>query len=213
MKRKSKKELLSEKKIKEIKKTGDVLGLGIDEKVQETCAVLNLLGLSTTASCQGHLEHGMSAPWIEISALNEPEERFRGEKKIFQRVAKRYRIPVEDVIRSIHEKAYKEAVREASDKGETKEYKQWRKENKKLIKKASALLKEFYRNRKISPHVRVKITEYGEGNFRIHNGGMDYRPVSKKMTKRQKELLFKRLLRYQEEMEVFTKFLEKKYFS
>jgi hypothetical protein len=47
---------------------------------------------------------------------------------------------VEELERGKSSKAYFEAVEEASKNEETKKYKEWKKENKKLLEKARALL-------------------------------------------------------------------------
>jgi hypothetical protein len=44
----------------------DGLGMPIDEKIRDTIIVLNLLGLKTQQSCEGHLDHGRFYPWISF---------------------------------------------------------------------------------------------------------------------------------------------------
>jgi hypothetical protein len=44
----------------------DGLGRPIDEGILETVVALNLLGFRSTASCEGHLEHGKPFPWIDF---------------------------------------------------------------------------------------------------------------------------------------------------
>jgi hypothetical protein len=44
----------------------DKLGQPIDEGIFETVVVLNLPGIHTLASCEGHLEYGAYAPWVDI---------------------------------------------------------------------------------------------------------------------------------------------------
>lgn len=214
---KNEKETKWEMKEKEIEKIRDVCGEKIDEGIKETVIALNLLELPTRSSCEGHLDHGISAPWVEISAPNEPEERFIGENKIFQEIAKKYNLSLEEVKKGNDLKIYFEAFRKASKNKETLEYKKWRKENKKLKEKAKILLNEFYKNREVPQNIKLKITEYDSGIFRIHNGGKDYKPIFedefKKLSDRKKEELSKRLQRYQEEMKEFAKFLKKKYFK
>jgi hypothetical protein len=45
----------------------DNLELGIDARILETVVALNLLGISTISSCEGHVDHGTGAPWIDIA--------------------------------------------------------------------------------------------------------------------------------------------------
>jgi hypothetical protein len=44
----------------------DSLGSSIDPGIFETVVALNLLGFPTVMSCEGHLDHGVGAPWIDI---------------------------------------------------------------------------------------------------------------------------------------------------
>lgn len=210
---KSEKEIIWDNRQKEIEETKDALGKKIDERIKETAIAFNVMELPTSGSCEGHIDRGIIAPWVEVSAPNEPEERFKGEKEIFQKVADKYGIPFEEVKRGIHQEAWTEAIKESSKNEETPEYKQWRKENKKLKKRTKSLLEEFYKDRKVSPNLKLTISEGGEGVFRVHNGGKDYRPVPENLTEKQRHKLTERLSKYQKEMKNFTKFLRDKYFE
>jgi hypothetical protein len=120
---------------------------------------------------------------------------------------------VEELERGKSSKAYFEAVEEASKNEETKEYKEWKKENKKLLEKARALLEEFYKERKVDPDLKLEIFG-GEDGFTIHNGGENFRPIGERqLSKEEKEKILKNLERYRSEMDAFTEFLKKKYFS
>jgi hypothetical protein len=44
----------------------DRLGYPIEENIKDTVIALNLLGFQTFGSCEGHLDHGHSYPWIDI---------------------------------------------------------------------------------------------------------------------------------------------------
>src|SRR5690348_1844102 len=44
----------------------DKLGMTVDVGVCETVVILNLLGLYTFQSCEGHLDHGCPYPWVTI---------------------------------------------------------------------------------------------------------------------------------------------------
>src|SRR5258708_4358945 len=58
---------------KRIEKTIERLGLHIDEGIKEGVIALNVLDINTDASCEGHLDRGTGAPWIDVSAKL-PEE-------------------------------------------------------------------------------------------------------------------------------------------
>jgi len=44
----------------------DKLGKGIDSGIFETVVALNMLDFCTTASCEGHIDWGIAAPWVDI---------------------------------------------------------------------------------------------------------------------------------------------------
>ena len=61
--------------------TRDRLGMAIDAGIRETVAVLNLLGLPTTQSCEGHVNdhgHGLPAPWVDFD-LADPDVPIRAQ--------------------------------------------------------------------------------------------------------------------------------------
>src|SRR5947208_415256 len=44
----------------------DGAGYPIDKEIKDTVIALNLMGIETIASCGGHLDHGLSYPWVDI---------------------------------------------------------------------------------------------------------------------------------------------------
>jgi len=215
---KSQKETEWENKKKEIESWYDGEGYGIDEKIKDTVVAFNMVGLPTGASCEGHLDWGYSYPWVEVEAPDEPDQRFIGQEKIFQKVADEYGLSLEEIKKGENNEAYFKALEEAAENGETPEYEEWRHKNQELMKKASEFLDEFYMARKAPENIKLEISEDTEGSFRINNNsGEDTRPASKekfeKLTDEQKIELSQRLEQYQSEMKEFTKFLKDKYFS
>ncbi len=55
-----------EEALDETNQLADRLGLGIDDGIKETVAALRMHGFDTTGSCEGHLDHGLAYPWIDI---------------------------------------------------------------------------------------------------------------------------------------------------
>lgn len=55
--------------VETFKRVTDKLGKPIDDGIFDTVVALNLLGIVTTASCEGHIGWGVPHPWIDI----EPE--------------------------------------------------------------------------------------------------------------------------------------------
>lgn len=52
------------------KKITDIQGTPIDPNILNIVIVLNNLGFTTEASCQGHLTHGLPFPWVDCPILN-----------------------------------------------------------------------------------------------------------------------------------------------
>jgi len=46
----------------------DALGKPIDPGIFDTVVALNILGFSTTMSCEGHFERGIAGPWVDLQA-------------------------------------------------------------------------------------------------------------------------------------------------
>jgi hypothetical protein len=64
-------------KLREVDEICDALGKPVDVGIRETVAILQLLGLHTRQSCEGHIGWGLPAPWV---ALYVPEaEKLREE--------------------------------------------------------------------------------------------------------------------------------------
>jgi hypothetical protein len=207
-----KKQTLTQKRL-EIDNIFDAEGKGIDEEIKDVIIALNIADFPTTASCQGHYGEepgGIGAPWVEIGASDEPEERFNNQNAIFQRIAEKYKMPLEELRRSFNPDAYWEAMKEASEQGETVEYQEWDKKNQELFKKAQNLLDEFYKDRQVDDSLKLQLEEW-VGGFRIHNGGEDYKDLEENISEEEKEAHRKRLIEYQKEMNRFAKFLLDKF--
>lgn len=199
-----------EEKQKEIDNMSDRLGMPIDKNIKAVVIGLNVHNLPTTASCEGHIDWGMNAPWVEIAASNEPEYRFKSEINVYKKIARKYNIKLDAVRHAENFEAWGEAITVSSKNDETKEYKAWKEKNKVLVKKAKALLKEFYKGSNISPEIKLTVDRDDGYHFRLFNGGDDYRPFDEKMDKKEKQKLSHRLKAYQEEMNRFASFLKEK---
>lgn len=61
------------------------LGQGSDLQIVETVTILNVLGLDSSGSCQGHLQRGACAPWIDFQPADvEEDERVHEELRSLQ---------------------------------------------------------------------------------------------------------------------------------
>jgi len=57
-------------KVNFFRKTVDRLGKKIDPKILNAVVGINLSGLSTEKSCEGHLYYGIASPWVNIIVAN-----------------------------------------------------------------------------------------------------------------------------------------------
>jgi len=73
------------------KHVADRLGRPIDDGIFKTVVALNVLGISTYMSCEGHLDHGLPYPWVAIGTqaeetLEEKEQQERSRLLLHQMV-------------------------------------------------------------------------------------------------------------------------------
>jgi hypothetical protein len=55
----------------ELASASDRLGKPIDSAILPTVVALRMIGFQTNASCEGHLDHGIKAPWIEVGSVSD----------------------------------------------------------------------------------------------------------------------------------------------
>ena len=55
----------------------------IDEHIKAIVIALRYYGFHTSASCQGHMDHGLPYPWVEISANRSGMKHLRKLLKVF----------------------------------------------------------------------------------------------------------------------------------
>jgi hypothetical protein len=61
-------------KIDHVRTDGNKLDNSVDEHIRSIVAALQLHGITTFASCEGHLDHGCSYPWVDIGTwVDDPE--------------------------------------------------------------------------------------------------------------------------------------------
>lgn len=51
----------------------DANGMGVDSGVEYAVAALHFLGIRTTQSCEGHRDHGLPYPWINLNSEDVPQ--------------------------------------------------------------------------------------------------------------------------------------------
>ncbi len=193
-----------------VNKITDALGHSIDEYIKEPVIYLNALGIFTTQSCEGHINEGLPHPFIDVGAFGEPK-RFNNQEEILEQIARKYNLKPEEIEkkgpgcngeRNIFNDAYSEAWSRWEECGETQEWIEWNKKDKRIQKKAQKILEEFYKDRKVDDFVKLKL----EG-FRIHNGnGWGFFDENLSEEEKQNQLKITR-----KEMDAFTKFLKQKW--
>ena len=122
----------------------DRLGREIDEGILDTVVALNVLGINTIQSCEGHMDHGTGAPYIDVAAKD-----------------------TKDLETQLHETFGKEDIRETANKliGEIT--------RRNLLEQAKLLehLLSFYQHRQVPYDRRVTIQSFGLGVNRLESQG------------------------------------------
>lgn len=194
----------------------DATGLGIDEGIKESVTAFNVNGLPTSQSCEGHdFSYGsgfhMPWPWVRVEVPNEPTERFVGENALYEEVAKRENVSLDELKKGRPENLYVEVQKKIFENEETDEYKKWDEQNTVLLQKVKSLLVEFYKNRKVEPNVEI-ITDAGAGHFEVRSrDDRELKHISGELTDEEKADLMSLFPARQEEMKAFTEFLKQKF--
>lgn len=176
----------------------DGLGLGIDEGIKEPVVGLNLLGVNTRQSCEGHVDtgHGIAAPWIDIKA--KPTTEAAGLREASMKL-------LDDAEKMATEKGYDDVEVAALYKEHHRLNKESRKQELVEAKKAMDLLSEFYAERQVPYDRRLVLDVKGYGGATIHPQGSNFQELAEPDVRRQK------LVEYQQEMKDFSVFLKAKY--
>ncbi len=171
----------------------DKLGKPIDEGIFETVVALNLFGIHTCASCEGHLEYGAYAPWVDIQTPGADAE-----EKIVNDAYKYYYEQVEaGKLSPIELGQLYDHTLQCDLKADEK----YLSERHKLM----IYLDLFYENQH-SPYDRRLTIQHRETWARLESQGTYFQRVSSEGLRMQK------LSEYQEEMRAFTAFLKELFF-
>lgn len=133
-------------------RAGDALGLGIEPGIMETVVALNVVGVYTTGSCEGHLipedyiegeisnedERGLALPWVSFAPPEEPFFRFREEVALYEKIAQQENIPIAELVRDDR------ATKLQTEWIETEAYQVWDRRKRELDYKVYDLLDDFY---------------------------------------------------------------------
>lgn len=185
----------------------DALGLKIDSNIKKTVIVLNLLGFTTSASCEGHLDHGLAYPWVDFDTENQEVMELNSKlSSIFQRLAEE-----ESVIQKKHPDL---SLGEGNSQDLTTLYQEMHRLNDLIAKTAlsqlvplNRLIDTFYKNRPATPDRMIIIHTLNTTFQRMYSAGGDWQ-----ITRSEQEIKDK-LKEYQQEMMELTNFLTDYYFN
>lgn len=129
----------------------DGLGYRMDRRIIPLVASLRALGFETTGSCEGHIDHGEAAPWVDIG---EQPPRAILVRLFAKPVQERQNVANEPVLRSL------------------------RKRNLRAQLQLLALLDDFYARRNIPATYRLLLQRSGiYGAFRLTFQGANVQPA------------------------------------
>ncbi len=173
----------------------DALGTPLDEGIRETVIALNVLGVSTLASCYGHLDRGQASPWIEVG---DP-----GARPLARVAMLKLQRAEQACARGAHED--ERHARKAEAETAVLDVRRLH-----LVERAKLLhlLDGFYRQRLVAADRRLIITALDwMGSGRLESQGTDHQVVAPP------EERASRLIEYQDEMRQFTAFLKALFFG
>ncbi len=172
----------------------DKKAMPIDPGILEAVTALNALGIFTSGSCEGHLDWGTGAPWIDIKAPGTEEEDRRAGQALTEARQQR----------EAHQLSKEEIDGLLAMATTLKQHV----EHKHLAerRKVMSYLAAFYAERQV-PYDR-RIIAYGAvGQTRIESQGAGLLPLLSREEKQQK------LREYQGEMREFARFLKALFLS
>jgi len=173
----------------------DNLGAPIDPGIFETVVLLNLLGLRTFQSCEGHLDHGCPYPWVTVI----DNERSRTFNRMWLQVCE-----LEEQARTIRTAQAYDCYLSA-DIHLRACIAKWEAEDR-VFGQITELLDSFYTNQQthINP-ARLLVKRLHPGTYRVEPG------FSLAVKELPDFLKTSYLARGQAEMQVFTSYLERRW--
>lgn len=187
----------------------DKLGMLVDSKIKNVVIGLNANKINTKSSCGGHSNKEILFPWVSCTPGNEPEFRWENEKKIKEKIIKKYNIISKNIFFPINKEAEMEYYRISKEASETKKYKEWYKKVDPFIDNMENILKEFYKQRESKMKIVIDRNIYAHAYFMVP-GEKKEKSLRKNCSNNE---LRKELEEAQKEMSAFGKFLKEKYFD
>ncbi|MDR0463237.1 MAG: hypothetical protein LBG64_03400 [Pseudomonadales bacterium] len=180
------------KELDNFSKVADNLGIGIDSSILDLVVGLNIFGITTIVSCEGHVDDDeVRYPWVGFESELDIEQ-----EKEFKKI--------HELINSNGEKLSDEEKNKLRLKAQ-QIYWETRKPNLEICRKLLNLLSEFYQNRTSPYDVHLHILEFDFVASRMENIGSDVLEILPK------EEQVTKLKEYQKEMVEFGEFLKRKH--
>ena len=173
----------------------DKLGLPVDAGIVETVVLLNLFGIPTSASCEGHLEHGTGAPWVDIEATG-----------VFAQMEVATRLFQQATLRKQELGRVTEEVLQLFEWAHSARL-ELKRAHVRVRQRLFALLIDFYAQRSSPFDQHLIVQSRPDGKSRLESQGADMQEVLEPSEREQK------LRAYQREMQSFTAFLRTRYFA
>jgi len=173
----------------------DKLGERVDAGIAETVVLLNLLGIPTSGSCEGHMTHGTSAPWVDIEDTSigaQTEEVTR----LFSlaKECKQQQGNITDEVLHLFEQAHQARLA-------------IKKKHIAIRLRLLGLLAAFYEQRRVPFERQLIVQSRSDGKSRLESQGADLQEVLEPSARQQK------LADYQQEMQDFTTLLKQRYWA
>jgi hypothetical protein len=176
----------------ELSRVTDVFGMGIDPGILEPVIGLNLFGITTVQSCEGHTERGTGAPWIMVG-VRESEEIARLQKDLDEAMKRLEAMEKSKADKDELIELYAEVHRRKRDVKKPKLH---------ILAKGMTLLDEFYGIARQVPHdVRLMLDASGK----LTNHGAHVQEIREIPHRHNK------LKEYQDEMKAFGFYLKHKF--
>ena len=158
----------------------DALGERVDLGIRDAVVALNLTGIPTEASCEGHLDHGKPGPWVEIGVPRRPfVSRYESQIKytLYRRLPSAVRTTALNLIAHPRDR--------------------------KAVARAEQALNEFYATREHGEYA-LELWPSLQGGARLLSHSLRWTPAE---VQAEPQWQREHLERSREEMRAFTKFL------
>ncbi len=193
-----------------IERRVDGNGRPIEQGVKDATIGLLVNSINTTNSCEGHLDRGVSTPWIGIGTQDEPQIKYEEQEIATDSICKKFNVTEEDIYANPRSQASKEYWKML--KTETAEYRKWQEANRILALRAEELLLSFYSKNDADPDIKIKIEDHFKDGVDLYCG-LNRSERFAKMNDEQKAKAEKILLKRREEMKKFGLFLKEIFFK